>query len=97
MSDAEPIVGKQIIAMIGRGTMIGPAIIDEVSFGFDGTGWGAEIVATPIAFSRSLKLEHSPPKTRREKRARRAFLELLYGGPITLPRKRQLIHRGRKP
>jgi len=47
---------------------------------------------------RSVTFQQLPPKTRRERRQRNAFMRMIYGGPLPLPvKRRQLIHKGGKP
>lgn len=62
------IIGKQIIAMFDDGTMLGPHIIESVSFTTTDAEWGAEIITIPAARSLTVPLKFIPPKTRREKR-----------------------------
>ena len=94
----EVVIGKQIFARLENGTIIGPGLIESVAFSHSETDWSAEIVASPMSFSRSITLEQIPPKTRREKLGRNAFMRLIYGGPLPKPQpRRQLIHKGGKP
>lgn len=64
--------------------------------------WDQETVRAtrtrPPVTRTSLTFTCIPPKTRREKRERRAALRLLYGNwPTHRKPKRQLIHKGGKP
>lgn len=94
----ELVIGKQILAKLEDGSVIGPGLIESVDFSYSETEWSAEVVAIPTSVSHSFTLEQIPPKTRREKRQRRAFMRLIYGGPLPKPaQRRQLIHNGRKP
>ncbi|KUM34555.1 hypothetical protein [Arthrobacter sp. EpRS71] len=94
----EIIVGKQIIAMFDNGTILGPNIIESVSFTTTDTEWGAEIITIPAARSLTMPVKFIPPKTRREKRQRKAFDRLFFGPRPPKPlKRRQLIHKGGKP
>ncbi|BCW61865.1 hypothetical protein [Arthrobacter sp. StoSoilB22] len=92
------IIGKQIIAMFDNGTILGPNIMESVSFTTTDTEWGAEIITTPPSRSLTVPVKFIPPKTRREKRQRKAFDRLFFGPRPPKPlKRRQLIHNGRKP
>jgi hypothetical protein len=99
-SEPESVIGKQIFVQLANGRVIGPSIIEFASFQLEDEGWSAEIVTAPKAYEHSVTFEQLPPRTRREKRDRKAFHELFFGGPLPKPaqpvKRRQLIHNGRK-
>ncbi|WNT44986.1 hypothetical protein SEA_ABBYDAISY_93 [Arthrobacter phage AbbyDaisy] len=92
--------GQVFLAPKGTVRLLGPegwVMAGELmDYTFDENG-GPKI-PTPTWETQSITFEQIPPRTRREKRQRNAFMRLIYGGPLHKPiKRRQLIHNGRKP
>jgi hypothetical protein len=90
--------GKVYVAPVGtrfltsdHWTELGEVEGDGIKLPADGDAF------TITATNRTITATLAPPRTRREKRERNAFYQLVFG-ELPRPRvKRQLIHNGRKP